>query len=62
MLKNNLSSRLTSCLIFKGILAPNRQLVGFLASLGLQIPWPEEANTPIVIFNVVHVLRSGMPP
>jgi len=43
-------------LIVKGILGPNRQLVGFLASLGLKIPRPKEANMPVVILNVVHAL------
>lgn len=62
ILKDNLRPGLTSSLIFKGILALNRQLVGFLASSGLQIPWPEEASMKIVILNTVHVLPSGMLP
>lgn len=28
---------------------PNKELVGFLASLGLQIPRPEEASMPIML-------------
>lgn len=62
MLKNNLRSGITSGLIFKGILEPNKQQVELFASLDFQIPWPEEANTLIVVLNAVHVRCSGMPP
>lgn len=33
------------------MLVSNKELVGFLASLGLQIPWPEEASMPIMLLN-----------
>lgn len=52
-LKNNLGP---------GMSVPPRQPVGFLAAVGLHIPRPEEANTPILILNVFDVLCCGMPP
>lgn len=49
-LKSNLKPRLNSSLIFFFfILMPNKELVGFLASLSLQIPWPEEVSMPIML-------------
>lgn len=50
-LKSHFQLGLNSSLIFKGMLVPNKELVGFLASLGLQIPWPEEASIPIMLLN-----------
>lgn len=50
-LKSSLGPGLNSSLIFKGILVPNKQLVGLPASLGLQMPWPEEASMPVLLLN-----------
>lgn len=61
VLKNNLRSGIMSRLVFKGILEPNKQLVGLFASLDLQTPWPEEANALMVTLNVARVRCSGMP-